>query len=128
MIAITYPAKISAVSYSLRNQLYEQSKCKELEMAGQVQLKIRFYAVNISQKIASKLTRNLQQSMLKQRRLVKGAIPMILKKSDPPSSASSNSSSSSLKRVVHQGENEPLKKRQAFGKRERSHASAHIAN
>jgi len=65
----------------------------------------------------------------KRRRLVKGAIPMIFKKkSDPSSSASSNSSSSSLKHAVHHGENEPLKKRQAFEKRERSHVSAHIAN
>jgi len=66
----------------------------------------------------------------KRRRLVKGAIPTIFKKkSDTPSSASSNSGSSSLKRAVHPGENEPLKKRQAFEKRERSRVSAHyIAN
>jgi len=62
----------------------------------------------------------------KRHRLVKGAIPTIKKKSDPPSSTSSNSSSSSLKRAVHQGENETLKKRQAFEKRERSHVSAQL--
>ena len=64
----------------------------------------------------------------KRRRLVKGAIPMIFKKkSDTPSSASSNSGSSSLKRAVHPGENETLKKRQALEKRERSRVSAHYS-
>ena len=70
MTAITYPAKISAVFYSLWNQLCEQlgqSKCKEIEMTGQVQLKIQFYVVNISQKIAAKLTRNTQQNILDKR-------------------------------------------------------------
>jgi len=86
MTAITYPAKISAVSYSLRNQFCKQlgqSKCKELEMIGQVQLKNSVLCsehftkdcIEIDTEYAAKYA-----GQKKQRRLVKGAIPMIFKK------------------------------------------------